>query len=290
LTGFLRAYRWELFKLYRRPAVWVTVAILLALAIGLGYVLTWYIFTYPPKGAVTNLPRGETLASQKVVLYAAGLVRHTLGQWSTLGGVFALILGVLSQGSEYGWGTVKTLFTQGPGRLAMLAGKLSALLLLILVMVLALFAVDAISSVAVMALDGKSSDWPAATDLVKGVAAGWLIFSFWAIFGFTLASVFQQSAMAIGLGLAYAVLVEGIILGILGAVGGDLIKQIEVWFPLANASYLVASFGSNAGLRAAGQAATAPPADANHAVAVLLVYLVVLVGVSGYLVRRRDVV
>jgi len=287
--GFLRAYRWELFKLYRRPAVWVTIAILLVLAIGLGYLLTWYIFTYPPKGANINLPRGQTLAGQKVILYAAGLVRHTLGQWSTLGGVFALILGVLSQGSEYGWGTVKTLYTQAPGRIGMLAGKLAALLLVILVMVLALFAVDALSSLVVMAVDGKSSDWPAAVDVVKGVAAGWLIFSFWAILGFTLATLFQQSAMAIGLGLAYAVLIEGIILGILGSVGGELIKQIEVWFPLANAGYLVTSFGSNAGLRG-GEAIGPPPADANHAVAVLVTYLVVLAAVSAFVVRRRDVV
>src|SRR5205085_825144 len=35
-------------------------------------------------------------------------LRQTLQQWSTLGGVFALIVGVLLQGSEYGWGTVKT--------------------------------------------------------------------------------------------------------------------------------------------------------------------------------------
>ena len=33
------------------------------------------------------------------------------------GGVLALMLGVLTLGSEYGWGTLRTLFTQGPGRL-----------------------------------------------------------------------------------------------------------------------------------------------------------------------------
>ena len=43
------------------------------------------------------------------------------------GGVFALMLGVFALGSEYGWGTLKTLFTQGPSRLRVFAAKLAAL-------------------------------------------------------------------------------------------------------------------------------------------------------------------
>ena len=37
------------------------------------------------------------------------------------------MLGVFALGSEYGWGTLKTLFTQRPGRLRVFAAKLAAL-------------------------------------------------------------------------------------------------------------------------------------------------------------------
>src|SRR5439155_1401124 len=90
----------------------------------------------------------------KVTLYPQNFVINTVG--NPLGGVFALILGVLLQGSEYGWGTVKMLYTQRAGRVAMLFGKLAALATVVVLMVIGLFAVDAASSVAAGLLDGKS--------------------------------------------------------------------------------------------------------------------------------------
>lgn len=281
-------FRWELFKLYKRPAVWVSLIIFLGLAIGLGYILVWYIYSHPPPRAADSLPRGVTFADLKVGLYPAAFVRHTLGQWGTLGGVFALILGVLSQGSEYGWGTVKTLFTQHPGRLALLAGKLLALVVLVLAMAIALFAVDAGSSWLIASVEGKAVSWPALQDVGKGIAAAWLIYAFWAFFGFALATLFRQSALAIGLGLAYAILIESILLSLLSTLGNDFSKAVNPWFPLANAGYLVASFGS--ATRLEGAQAAKPLADATHAVTILLVYILGLLVLTAVLTRRRDVV
>ena len=45
----------------------------------------------------------------KVALYPENFVKDTFSTWGALGGVFALIMGVLVQGSEFGWGTIKTL-------------------------------------------------------------------------------------------------------------------------------------------------------------------------------------
>jgi ABC-type transport system involved in multi-copper enzyme maturation permease subunit len=284
----LGAFRGELFKTIKRPAVWASIGILLALAIALGYAISWFLFTHPPSGATQNQGRGApTFEQLKVILYPANVVKQTLNQWATLGGVFALILGVLSQGSEYGWGTVKTLLTQRPGRLAVLGGKVLTLALTVLVTVALLFAVDSAASYVIAIIDGKSTDFPPLIDLEKGLLAAWLIFGFWALFGFTLATLFRQSAMAIGLGLAYAILIEGIILNVLGSVGGDFVKQIQQWFPIANTGYLVQSFGQS--VRAQGAPVTKPFADANHAVAVLFVYLAVFLVASAYLVKQRDV-
>jgi len=285
----LASFSWETFKLYRRPAVWVCIGLLLVLAIGLGYVALYLVYSYAPSGPNNGgLPRGLTLKDLKIGLYPLNFVKYTLSTWDTLGGVFALILGVLSQGSEYGWGTIKTLYTQHPGRIAMLVGKLGALSLGVIVLVVALFAVDLASSYVVASIDGKGTDLPAAVDILKGLGAGWLIFEFWAVFGFVLATLFRQSALAIGLGLAYAIVIEGIIFRLVGNFGGDTVKQVLSYFPVANTGYLSQSFGA-AAPKALARSVAKPFADANHAVAVLLIYIAVFIVGSAVLVRTRDI-
>jgi ABC-2 type transport system permease protein len=283
----LAAFRGELFKLVRRPAVWVLIILLLVLAVGLGYFITYLIDTFAPASASRGLPPGTKLSDFKVALYPQNFVKDTFSTWGSLGGVFALIMGVLVQGSEYGWGTIKTLFTQRYGRLTMLFGKLSALAVLVLVMVVALFAIDAVASLVVVTIDGKAVEFPAADVILKAIGAGFLIFGFWAIFGLALATVFRQSAMAIGLGLAYALVVELLIFSLLSALGGDVVNKIHQWFPIANTGYLAESFGQ---ISFRGLERTPPPfADATHAVIVLLLYVIAFIGASVYLTRTRDV-
>ena len=284
----LAAFKWESFKLLKRPAVWVTIGILLLLAIGLGYVTFYLIYTYAPNTPNSGLPKGVKLSDFKIALYPAAFAKYTLSTWDTLGGVFALILGVLSQGSEYGWGTIKTLYTQRWGRVEMLAGKVAALCLAVLVMVLALFGVDAVSSSVIALIDKQSTAFPPAIDALKAVASGWLIFTLWASFGFFLATLFRQSAMAIGLGLAYGIVVEGIVFNLLGNLGGTTVKQVESWFPFANTGYLTQSFGAAVPPTLA-RTISKPIADANHAVLVLSIYIVVFMVGSALLVRSRDV-
>jgi ABC-2 type transport system permease protein len=283
----LAAFRGELFKFVRRPAVWVLVILLLLLAVGLGYVITYLIDTFAPASASQGLPPGTKLSDFKVALYPQNFVKDTFSTWGSLGGVFALIMGVLVQGSEYGWGTIKTLFTQRYGRLTMLLGKLTALAVLVLLMVVALFAVDAVASVIIVTIDGKPIDFPAADVIFKAIVAGFLIFGFWAVFGFTLATVFRQSAMAIGLGLAYALVVELLIFSLLNALGASVVNQIHQWFPIANTGYLAESFGQIS-FRGIPRSAV-PFADANHAVIVLLLYVIVFTAITAWLTRTRDV-
>lgn len=277
----------ELFKTVRRPAVWVCIVILLAAAVTIGYALPWLIETFPPAGSARSLPPGTTFADLKVTLYPINVVKETISQWYVLGGVFALILGVLSQGSEYGWGTVKTLYTQRENRLVMLAGKLIALVATVLGLVVALFAADVVASVGVALIDGKSLSFPDAESFIKGVGALVLIFGFWSVFGFILATAFRQSAMAIGIGLAYALVIEGLVLGLAGQFAGWL-HDAQQWFPIANAGYIADAFG-RVRVRGLEQAPPAPLADGTHGVVVLFVYLILFVVVTAVLVRRRDV-
>jgi ABC-2 type transport system permease protein len=278
----------EFLKLRKRPAFWVCIALLLLLLLAFGYLLSWIVFTYtkPPSGP-NGLPRGVTYAGLKQGLYPLHFVQNTLsGGIANLGGVLALIIGVLSQGSEYGWGTIKTAFTQRPRRLEWLGGKLVSLALTTLLMTFLLLGVAAVASFALASVDGADRSWPPAQTILKGVLSVWLIYSFWAFFGFGLATAFRQSAMAIGLGLAYALVVEALIFGLLVQFVGDPVRQFQQWFPLANTSYLVQSFGSAS--RELG-VAPKPYADATHAVTMLLLYCAAFVILSAVFLQRRDV-
>jgi len=281
------AFRGELFKFVRRPGIWVLMILLLVLAVLIGYAVSYLVDTFGSAAGSQGLPAGTTMADFKVALYPENFVKGTMGTWGALGGVFALIMGVLVQGSEFGWGTTKTLYTQRFGRLTMLFGKILALAVLLLVMVAGLFAVDAASSWVVALIDGKPVAFPGWDVIVQAIVASFLIFGFWAIFGLGLATIFRQSAMAIGLGLAYALVVEVLIFSLLRGFGGKVVQQIEQWFPIANTGSLARSFGE---IKIKGiPPGPAPFADATHSVLMLLLYLAIFAGIAAWLSRTRDV-
>jgi ABC-2 type transport system permease protein len=286
----LTALRAEWFKSLRRPANWVVIGILIVLGIGLSYVVVYLVATHAPVAPRRGLT-ATTLATLRASVYPAAYVKKAMSQMGNIGGAFALILGVLMQGSEFGWETVKTAYIQRPGRLAVLGGRLITLGLLVLIMVVALFVADAATSYALAAVDGTSSAFPSLVDIAKAAGAAWLILGFWAAFGFGLAMLFRQSAMAIGLGLAYGLVLENLVFALLSGLG-DSVTQVHIWFPFANGGYLIQSFGTVAAEGAAGPitVVSAPDADATHAVLVLFAYLIGIVVICGVLARRRDVI
>jgi ABC-2 type transport system permease protein len=279
----LAAVRAEWFKLVRRRALWVTIGLMVALAVGIEYFLVYIVATHPPVGAARA---GANLAALRTGLYPDSVVKKSLANASTLVGIFALIVGVLAQGSEYSWATVKTALVQLPGRISIVFGQLASLAVLALVMALGLFVADAVASYVIATIDAKSAVWPAVIDLLKGVGAAWLILYFLTVLGFGLATLFRQSAMAIGLGLAYVLVIENLVFGLLVNLG-DVFKQAQEWFPIANAGYLQNSFGKVNG--AVSAAVASPQVSTTHAVVVLALWLVGIAAMSATLMRVRDV-
>jgi hypothetical protein len=283
LPGALRA---ELLKTGKRASPWVLLGIALAILLVLSYGVAWLIYTHPPPG--TQLPRGTTAAQLKQGLYPAGFVQATLS--NGLPGVLALILGVLLVGSEFTWGTLKTLFTQRPGRLETLAAKILALAVAVAVGVLAMFAMAAACSVVIAATDGQPlTDWPSTATIVKGLLVAWLIWGWWALFGAALSVIFRQAALAIGLGLAYSLVIEGLVFGIVGRLGGSFFENLQKFFPGPNASALQQSFSVTAAARQGGQAAQSGSIGVPEAAIVLGLYCAAAIVVCGLLLRSRDV-
>ena len=139
------------------------------------------------------------------------LAGNLIAGFPFFGGVFALMLGVFALGSEYGWDTLKTLFTQGPGRLRVFAAKLAALGVVLVPFVLALFAAGAVASFVIAQIEDAPVHWPSAWLLVRALAAGWLILAAWAALGVLLGVLTRGTSLAIGVGILYALVIEGLL-------------------------------------------------------------------------------
>ena len=222
--------------------------ILLAALVLFGYVFQWIQYTFPSKNFHSDL--GLTADQLKVALYPINFVKNALTGVAILGSILALVLGALAVGSEFGWGTIKTIYTQRPSCLQAFAGQVGAVSMIVAVLVVAFYVLAALCSWAVIAIDGKPAAWPAAIDILKALGATWLIFECWTLFGMALAFLFRQSAMAIGLGLAYVLAIEGILFRALSGFNLSWLMTVEKFFVGQNANALTGSFGTAIASRA----------------------------------------
>ena len=276
----IRSVSAELLLLRKRVATWILLAVWMAMAVVFGYVAPYLTYRNNPSGAIQ---------SQLADLLPGNLVGNLLIGFPFFGGVLVLILGVLVIGSEYGWGTIKTLFTQRRGRLQIFGAKLAALAVALLVFVLADFAVSAISSYLIARREDAAADWPGAWLLVRGVVAAWLILAVWAALGVLLAVLSRGTALAIGIGILYGLVIEGLI--------STLFDQVSLLRPLAqallrtNAYSLVEPLGVSAATAAgAGPGMfTGPYVGGVQASLVLVIYLAGFVLLAALLLRQRDV-
>jgi len=283
--SLLGAIEGESLKMLRRPAIYVLGIILLAILVLVSYLLGWLFLTFPPAG--TRFPQGVTAADLKKAFYPINMVRQALSNAAVLGGVLALILGVLTVGSEYGWGTLKTILTQRPARLEVFLAKFVTVAATLVVFAVLNLAAAAVMSVLLGLADQQSLAFPDAIQIVTGLGTTWLIWSWYAAFGGFLAYCFRQSALAIGIGLAYLLVIDTLVFGVIAQLGGTILQTVERFFPGPNAMALIQSFGN--ATPAAAQNIPRPIAGPWQATIVLLLYLLATLVVSAILLRSRDV-
>jgi ABC-2 type transport system permease protein len=269
----------EVLKLRKRPAVWVLGVLWIVVVVLFLYLLPAVIFTL----VFANAPpeAGPRLEAQLSPLSLENLAPYLLQSlFPGLGTAVALILGVLTAGSEYGWGTLKIILSQRASRLGVLSGKLLALGGLLLLFVLVAFLGAALSSLAVALLSGTSPAPPSAMELLAGVGAGALILVVWATFGFVLATLFRGTALAVGLGLIYAFVVEPVFSGLSAL--SETLQTITGFLPGENTTVLSVAFVGNPAFEGGGP-------DPARSALVLIAYTVVFLLIAALVFRQRDV-
>jgi ABC-type transport system involved in multi-copper enzyme maturation permease subunit len=267
----------ELLVTRKRTSTWVLLGVWALLSLLFAYVVPY----------VQYLNGG---GSQPVdELWPQHLVASLLAGFPFFGGVLALQLGVLAVGSEYGWGTLKTLFVQRPGRGRIFAAKAAALGAALVPFVVVVFGLGALASSVVAVREGADLAWPSAWLLVRGLAAGWLILAVWAAFGVLLAVLSRGTSLAIGIGILYSLVIEGLLSALAGQVS-VLDRLVEV-FLRTNGYSLAAALGVAPGdVSDNGPASFGGPfVDGTQALIVLGAYLVALLLAAAWVLRRRDV-
>jgi len=268
MSDVVNVSRAELFKLVRRPAAWTLLAAAALLSQVFGYLIPYLSFAGDGSGPIEGASKDAILAST----LPDQIVASTLGGFPVFAGALALVFGALVLGSEYGWGTVKTVLTQRPGRTTVLAGQAIALGVSVAAGVLVLFVLGACSSTAIALAQGESTAFPSALDLLGGYGAGVAIMLMWA-----------------GLGVVWVLGVENLIAGVASSVLTAL-RPLRDVMP-----------GINAGSLASAVMPTRPPglesppgvnSDVADGRALLTVacYVVVCLAVALWTYRRRDVV
>jgi ABC-2 type transport system permease protein len=266
----------ELLILRKRAATWILLGIWTLLGVFFAYVVPYALDPEDsPVGLVEFLP--ESLAG------------NLIAGFPFFGGVFALMLGVFAVGSEYGWGTLKTLFTQRPTRLRVFAAKLLALGIVLVPFVLALFAAGAVASYVIAQIEDAAVTWPSAWLLVRAMGAGWLILAVWAALGVLLGVATRGTSLAIGVGILYALVIEGLLSAFADSV--SLLEPLTQVFLRANGYSIAAALGASVeSIESSGPGSYSGPfVDSLQALAVLVAFIAGLVAVSAFLLRRRDV-
>jgi ABC-2 type transport system permease protein len=267
----------ELLVLRKRAATWILLGIWTFLGIFFAYVIPYAL---DPEDSPVGLDQ----------FLPASLAGNLLEGFPFFGGVFALMLGVFAFGSEFGWGTLKTLFTQRPGRLRVFAAKLAALGIALVPFVLALFAAGAVASYVIAQIEDAPVSWPSAWLLVRAMGAGWLILAVWAALGVLLGVVTRGTSLAIGVGILYALVIEGLLSAFAESV--SVLEPLTNVFLRANGYSLATALGASVdSIESSGPGSYSGPfVGTAQALAVLVALIAAFVALSGLLLRRRDVV
>ncbi len=268
----------EIFLLRKRTSTWTILGIWLAVT-----TIFAYAFEY-----ISYRSGSSEFADSLDALLPAAFAQNISEGIPFYGGSLVLILGVLSIGSEFGWGTWKTLFTQRPGRTEIFGAKMAALGIILIPFVVLAYAIGAVASATIATVEDAAITWPGVQAIIESMLAGWLILAVWAAVGVLLATASRGTSLAIGVGILWGLAFEGLLSAFATSVSWlewlvDLLLRANGYSLVRAISGASEAGGADGPGRFAG-----PYVSGMQATLVLVLYLMVFLGGSLWLLRRRD--
>lgn len=281
-SATVRSTRAELRRLRAWPAVWITLGAWLALSLMFGYLFTYLSYTSGDTGFATE---GTTAEQQLAELLPTAVPDVLLQGMPMFGGALMMVLGALVAGNGYGWGTWKTILSQGVRRTPAVLGSVTALTCFVLATLVVTLGFDLGVSLLITVSEGQDVVLPSAGSVAQALGAGFLVLEMWALVGYLLGTLARGPALSVGLGLVWALVVENLLRGV-GSLLGWVEALTEVLPGTAAGSLVGSIVGVSGGDGTPGVVDTVPGAQAALTVAA---YIVAAVAASVLLVRRRDV-
>jgi ABC-2 type transport system permease protein len=279
LTGSVRA---ELLRLRKWPAVWVTLGAWVFLAILFGYLFNYVSYR---TGDTSFRNEGMTSALLLEQLSPRSMPHVLIQGMPMFGGALMMVLGAIVAGNGYGWGTWKTIFTQGPSRLTAVCGSLLTLAGFLLGLVLFTAVLFLGISTAIALSEGQSLVMPSTGSVVEAVLAGWLVLGLWSLAGFAIGTLARGPALAVGLGLVWALVIEPLLRG-----AGALLGPVESLTHVLPGTAAGSLIGSIIGVEADPTPGVLHVLSGGQALVTVAVYVVLLPALTLLLVQRRDVI
>lgn len=284
MNDLINSTRAELLRMRKWPAVWITIGAWAAMSLMFGYLFNYLAYK---TGDNSFSNEGETQASLLAQLVPSGIPDVLVQGLPMFGGALAMVLGAIVAGNGYGWGTWKTIFTQGPSRTSSLGGSLVALTVFVVGVMLMTLAVMTVVSLAIAAGESQPLDLPSAGALLQSLGGGLLVLEMWALMGFALGTLARGPALSVGLGLVWLLVVENLLRGV-GALLGPVETATHVLPGTAGGSLIGAILGGSVDI--GDTPGVLDVVAGPQALVTVLVYAVALPVCAIVLVRRRDVV
>jgi ABC-2 type transport system permease protein len=259
VTPVIRA---ELTKLARRPVL---------LGMGIGAVLFAVVssLTVFLTAAPDGPPTGRSATLETLARPGGGTEAFALGV--SFIGLLVLVVVVANFTGEYSRGTFRTLLMREPRRVRLLAGKTTALLIVIALVLAAAGGATWVASVSLAPSQGVAmSEWftlDALGDNLGDYGTALLTVAGWAFLGMALGVLLRSTTLALAIGVAWA--------GPFEHLAEDGWSGAGEWFP----GLLLET------LAAGGTANVAQ----SRALVLVLVYAAVAVALAAAVFRRRDV-
>lgn len=279
LTTLTAGARAEVLRLRRWPALWTLAGVWLLLNVTFGYLFPYLSYRNGGGFGSDGVDPGRLLGDVMPETVPSAAVQGM----PMFGGAILFALGALAAGSGYGWGTWKTAFTQGPGRLSVLGGTLAALAGCVAAFVAATFAVDFGIALSLASVEGQAIVWPAAGDLLGGLGGGALILALWTAAGLAVGTLTRNPALAVALGLVWTLAVENLLRAVSSLL--DWLAPITDVMPGTAAGSIATAAGA-ASVSDGGSPGVVDDLGGGAAVTVALGYLAVFVIVTAVLMRR----
>jgi ABC-2 type transport system permease protein len=196
----MRLFSSTIRKLIRRPATWVTFALLA------GLLVLILLAVASTRGISEGSGDSSGAAAALLLLTFPGAYDLILSFILGLGGLFAVVYGAAVAGSEWTWGTLKSTVARGESRVLYLLMTFAAIAFILAVGLLITFGIGVVfgalgATIAGISLDGLS-DSAAIGRLPGQFLRGWVVISAEASIGFAVATLARSQLAGIGVGIA----------------------------------------------------------------------------------------